>query len=145
MALNKIHRLDLSWAISKGRDTYGLNIARLDDSISGKRYRTCGTGYDMIGTILADWFEDQYQNDLIKLVQSNSDKLEVYSMTCPGWQKVEGLYGMVYHPGENRVSLDGGCGVESITRIIEACGFEVERASNKKGHTVAFYVQKVQG
>ena len=141
MALNKIHRLDLSWAISKGRDTYGLNIARLDDSISGKRYRTCGTGYDMIGTVLADWFEDQYQNKLIELVQSNVDKLEVYSAACPAWQKVKGFYGMTYHPNENRVSLDGACGVESILCIIEACGFEVQRSRNKKGHTTAFHVQ----
>lgn len=51
MAFNQIHRLDLTWSTSKARDTYGYNITRLDDSISGKRYKTCGGGYDMIGTV----------------------------------------------------------------------------------------------
>lgn len=141
MAFNKIHRLTLSWAISKGRDTYGYNIARLDDSISGKRYRTMGGGYDMVGTVLGDWFEDQYQYKLIELIQANTDKLEVYSTTCPDWKKIQGLYGLTYCQG--KAIMDGGCGVESMLRIIEACGFEVQRSHNKKGHTVAFYVQAV--
>ena len=143
MAFNQIHRLTLTWATSKGRDTYGYNIARLDDSISGKRYKTCGGGYDMIGTVLADWFQDQHQSALLELVKTSADKLEVYSTTCPDWRKVAEFYGMTYRPNENRVSLDGGCGVGAILRIIEACGFEVQRSHNKKGHTTGFYVQKV--
>ena len=143
MAFNQIHRLDISWTTSRARDTYGYNIARLDDSISGKRYKTCGGGYDMVGTVLADWFQDQHQSALLELVKTNADKLEVYSATCPDWRKVAGFYGMTYRPKENRVSLDGGCGVESILRIIEACGFEVQRSHNKKGHVTGFYVQKV--
>ena len=141
MAFNQIHRLDLSWTTSKARDTYGYNIARLDDSISGKRYKTCGGGYDMVGTVLGEWFQDQYQSELVELVQANTDKLEVYSTTCPDWQKIQGLYGLTYRQG--KAILDGACGVESILRIIEACGFEVQRAHNKKGHITGFYVQAV--
>lgn len=141
MAFNQIHRLELSWSTSKARDTCGYNIARLDDSISGKRYKTCGGGYDMIGTVLANWFQDQYQPKLIELVNANADKLEVYSTTCPDWQKIQGLSGLTYRQG--KAILDGGCGVESILRIIEACGFEVQRSHNKKGHTTGFYVQSV--
>lgn len=137
---SKIHRLVLSWSTSKGRDTYGYNICRLDDSISGKRYKTCGGGYDMVGTVLGDWFEEQHQAELVTMVQANADKLETYSTTCPDWQKVQGLYGLTYRQG--KAILDGGCGVESMIRIIEACGFEVERSYNKKGHVTAFYVSK---
>jgi 2-polyprenyl-3-methyl-5-hydroxy-6-metoxy-1,4-benzoquinol methylase len=95
----------------------------------------------MIGTVLANWFQDQYQPKLIELVNANADKLEVYSTTCPDWQKIQGLSGLTYRQG--KAILDGGCGVESILRIIEACGFEVQRSHNKKGHTTGFYVQSV--
>lgn len=136
----KIHRLELSWSTSRGRDTYGYNIARLDDSESGKRYRTCGGGYDMVGTVLGEWFQDQYQPELLALVHANADKLETYSTTCPDWQKVGGLYGLTYR--QSKVILDGGCGVESMVHIIEACGFDVEKSYNKKGQTITFYVSK---
>lgn len=141
MAFNQIHRLNLSVVTSKARDTYGLPVVRLDDSISGKRYKTCGTGYDMVGTVLGEWFENQYQAELVKLVKANTDKLEVYSTTCPDWQKIRGLYGLTYRQG--KAILDGGCGVESMLHIIESCGFEVQRSHNKKGHTTGFYIQAV--
>ena len=140
---NKIHRLEISWTTSKGRDTYGYSICRLDDNVSGKRYRTCGGGYDMIGTVLGEWFEDQYQSELLELVEKNKDQLEAYSTSITDWKKVQGLYGMTYSAADGRVMLDGGCGVESMIRIIEACGLEVERSCDKrKGHLRAFYVQK---
>lgn len=140
---NQIHRLEISWSISKGRDTYGYNICRLDDSVSGKRYKTCGGGYDMIGTVLGEWFEEQYQPELLALVEKNTDKLEAYSIGIQDWQKVQGLYGMTYSTTSGRVMMDGGCGVESMIRIIEACGFEIEKSYDKrKGNLRAFYVQK---
>ena len=141
MAFNQIHRLDLSWTTSKARDTYGYNIARLDDSISGKRYKTCGGGYDMIGTVLADWFQDQHQSSLINLFEKNKDKANDYAST--GWKVLPEFYGMHYRPNDNKVALDGACGVESILRIIEACGFEVQRSHNKKVTLQVFYVQAV--
>lgn len=140
---NQIHRLEISWTTSKGRDTYGYNICRLDDSVSGKRYKTCGGGYDMIGTVLGDWFQDQYQHELYTLALNNKNKMETYSTSCPDWQKIPGLYGMTFQEGKG-VLLDGACGVESMIHIIEACGFEIEKSYDKrKGHLRAFYVQKL--
>ena len=141
MAFNQIYRLDLSWATSKARDIYGYNIARLDDSISGKRYKTCGGGYDMIGTVLADWFQDQHQDTLMALFEKNKDKANDYAST--GWKVLPEFYGMHWDAKKENVALDGACGVESILRIIAACGFEVQRSHNKKGHITGFYVQAV--
>lgn len=140
--LSKIHRLTLTWSVSRARDTVGYNIARLDDSISGKRYKTCGGGYDMIGTVLADWFTDRYQAELLKI------QCRAYSISTEKspYLRQEGdnkLYGMHWDGKRDKVTVDGGCGVESVTKIIEACGFEIERSYNKKGHTTAFYVQKI--
>lgn len=56
--------LDLSWSTSRGRDTYGWNICRLDDTSTGKRYRCNGGGYDMAGTVFADWMQATYQQEL---------------------------------------------------------------------------------
>lgn len=141
VTLNQIHRLEISWSISKGRDTYGYNICRLDDSVSGKRYKTIGGGYDMIGTVLGEWFEDRYQSELLALAEKNADKLETYSAAYPGWQKIQGLYGLTFD--QSKAMLDGGFGVKSIIHIIEACGFEIEKSYDKrKGHLRALYVQK---
>lgn len=142
MALSQIHRLTLTWSTSRGRDTYGYNIARLDDSISGNRYRTCGGGYDMIGTVFAQWFKENYQQSLLELWKANEDNAKPYG-NCEGWFCNPDFYGMTYKKDGDRILLDGACGLESIKRIVEACGFEVERSYNKKGHTTGFYVQKV--
>jgi hypothetical protein len=56
--MNSTH-LNISWSVSRGQDTYGYNICRLDDTRTGKRYHLNGGGYDMIGTVLGDWLEDQ--------------------------------------------------------------------------------------
>lgn len=140
---NQIHRLEISWSISKGRDTYGYNICRLDDSVSGKRYKTCGGGYDTVDTVLGEWFENQYQPELLALVEKNADNLEAYSTSVQDWQKLKGFYGLTYNKDNGRAMLDGACGIESMTRIIEACGFEIEKSYDKrKGGIRAFYVQK---
>lgn len=51
--------LSLSWSISRGRDTYGYNIARLDDHATGKRYRCSGGPWWPVcvanGASLAPW------------------------------------------------------------------------------------------
>lgn len=138
--MRKIHRLEISWSTSRGRETYGYNICRLDDSISGKRYRCSGGGYDMIGTVFANWFEDQYPDRLRQLVQNEA--LEPYGMT--GWKQCPKYYGLTVREN-GAVSLDGACGVESIRRIVEACGFEVQWSGDRKGRTKAYYVQEKEG
>ena len=63
----KINHLSISWSISRGRDTYGYNICRLDSRQSGSRYRCSGGGYDMIGTVFGNWLEAEYQRELVEL------------------------------------------------------------------------------
>lgn len=45
--MKNIKRLALSWSVSRGRDTYGYNICRLDDTSTGERFKCMGGGYDM--------------------------------------------------------------------------------------------------
>ena len=95
--MKQIHRLEISWTISRGRDTCGYNICRLDDSISGKRYRTLGGGYDMIGTVVADWFEDQYQ-DKLQALRTDAEMIDC-DYSVPGYVKhKDQFYGLTYTP-----------------------------------------------
>ena len=121
---NQINKLTLSWSTSKGRDTYGYNICRLDDRNNGKRFRCMGGGYDMIGTVFGDWLETYYQNELEKL----------YETKFSGMRKLK-----------HKVSLDGACGIESMIKIAEAIGLEIERdyiaKGRRRGETIGWFVQ----
>lgn len=145
MSRYQIHHLAITWSTSKGRDTYGYNICRLDDRDTGKRYRTCGGGYDMIGTVFGDWLEDYYQAELmtkIKELMTNPDAFEDCGYAVKGYLKFPGLYGMTYNTNTGKVALDGACGISSMIAIAEALGLEVQWEGNRKGHTIGYYVTK---
>jgi len=132
-----IEYIGISWGISRGMDTYGWNICRASSRQSGKVYRTCGGGYDMVGTVIADWFEAEHQNELLELVKSRQDQLTDAGYTVSGYKYINGLCGLVVRP-DGSVSLDGGCGIESILRIINACGYDTQRDYKKNDRTRKF-------
>jgi hypothetical protein len=138
----KINHLTISWSISRGRDTYGYNICRLDSRQSGKRYKTTGGGYDMIGTVFGDWLESEYQRELVELVAGLP--LVDCGYTVAGYKRVKEdinprFYGLTVKP-DGSVSLDGACGHSCMVRIAEAIGLEVQWEGNKKGHTIGYFV-----
>lgn len=135
--MNNTNTLTLSWSISRGRDTYGYNICRLDSYISGKRYRCSGGGYDMVGTVLGNFFEAEHQDKLIQLVAGLTLTEAGYSV--PGYKKSVDFYGLTVNPS-GRVTLDGGCGESCIIRIIEACGFNVQYMRNRKGQRTGYLI-----
>lgn len=136
-----ITHLSLKWSVSKGRDTYGYNICTLTDGNTGKKYKTCGGGYDMVGTVFADWLEDAYQAELQLFVNEFKDAL-VYSHGR--YLKHPKYYGMSYNANENTIHLDGGCGLESILRIAEAIGLDVQReyikTGKKRAQTIGWFI-----
>lgn len=138
--MNAINHLSISWAISRGRDTYGWNICRLDDRNNGRRYRCHGGGYDMIGTVFGDWLQSCHQEDLKALFAHNTSVDCGYQV--PGYRKIENLYGLTLSPN-GVASCDGACGIESMINIANAIGLSVEReVKRKSGQTIGFYVQK---
>lgn len=128
--MHNLTHLSLSWSVSKGRDTEGYNICRLDDGNTGKRYKCMGGGYDMIGTVFGDWLKDVYQAEL----QANR-------------AVVTGMYGARSRE-DGSVSLDGACGLECMLDIAKAIGLEVEREYVKKGRnrgdTLGWFVAKAE-
>lgn len=133
--------LGLSWSTSRGRETYGYNICRLDDYATGKRYKCMGGGYDMVGTVLGLWLQDVHQDRL----QAISDRADVdYNIKddpngCPGYYgRRKRLYGLI-HTGGGGMRVDGACGVESVIRIAKAAGITIKRAAwDKRGNTTAY-------
>ena len=103
--------LTLSWSTSKGRDTYGYNICRLDSKTA--RYKCMGGGYDMIGDTLGQFLQAEFQ-----------DRLQVISERA----------GSVY----SKVSLDGACGVSTMIEIAEAMNISISYIGNKRGQTTGF-------
>lgn len=132
-----ITRLDLSWSTSKGRDTYGYNIARLDDTSNKHRFKCMGGGYDMIGTCFGNWLAHYYQERLLAI------KEQAFRREGGGnLDETKGLYGMYYNEKTNKVTCDGGCGIQSMIKIAEAIGLEVQSTSNKRGQCIGFIVSE---
>lgn len=122
----KTNYLALSWSVSRGRDTYGYNIARLDDRATDNRFKCMGGGYDMIGTCVARWLSAEYQDRLLS-----------------AGQDVTGLYGarrVEFTSKPHAIQLDGACGLECMIRIAEVIGVSISRNSNKRGVAQGFMV-----
>ena len=138
--MNRIERLDIVWSTSRGRDTYGYNICKVVSN--GGKWSTCGGGYDMVGTAVGNWFADVHQEDLKALVASHDKALEECGYQVPGYRKIKQFYGLTLNPN-GEVTLDGGCGINSMENIIKACGFDIEYAVNRRGNVTNYFVQKV--
>ncbi len=118
--------LKFKWTVSRGRDTYGYNICSL--WIDREKVSSCnGGGYDMKGTALANWMEEEFQ-----------DKLQKLPANYGSGDNNKGFYGLsFYNPKTNkrqhrfskhikRAHLDGACGFSSIERVLNTIGYKLE-------------------
>jgi len=122
--------LNLSFSTSRGRDTYGYNIVKLSDTATGEQFKCMGGGYDMIGTVLAKWLEANFQDELLAIKERAHSVYDGKLLNYP--HNPISLYGMTYDIPNNNISLDGGCGEDSIIKIAKALGLDVERKKDKK-------------
>lgn len=145
--LDKIKSLTVKWSISKAQDTYGYNICSVINDDTGERFKCLGGGYDMLGTSLANFIQQEYQAELI----ANADKAwdNVQQRVYISNSNREGFYGMTAHYQNDiviHVTLDGGCGINSIERIIkDVLGLTLERkySRDRKGRVkdvIGFYL-----
>lgn len=124
--------LNISWAVSHGRDTYGYRICRLDapmlPTMRTTRYRCNGGGYDMVGTVLGDWLTEQYQSRLLAVAREQYNYyLDGTGLHCAvDNSSVSRLYGLTWYQQQGHhaehASIDGACGESSVERIAAAIG-----------------------
>lgn len=140
-------QLHFKWTISRGRDTYGYNTCTL--LVNGEKKGRCnGGGYDMQGTSLAQWLTNDYQdeltalfaNELIELDNSTTARTYESNGHVVKFATSELYYGTTLYVdrGTYRVSLDGGCGFNSIERIANAIGIKLQwnpESNRYKNHT----------
>ncbi len=107
--------LSFKWTVSRGRYSYGYNICSL--YVDGKKVASCnGGGYDMKGTVLANWVESVFYEELKKLKPADFYGLSIYNKNYKRLKQ--------FRPGA-RLVLDGACGFPSIERILQAIGFYI--------------------
>lgn len=138
----KINHLSLSWSVSRGRDTYGYNICRLDSRDTGKRYKCSGGGYDMLGTVFGDWLANEHQARL--QAWAHKQALVDAGYVTKNYCRIENdVNGLVIRP-DGTVSLDGACGIESMLRIAEAIDLDVQqeyiRKGKRRGETIGWFI-----
>lgn len=132
-----LENVQISWGVSRGRDTYGYNICRAYSPHLNKTFRTCGGGYDMQGTVIGQFIAEAFQQELQAL------KIESIPYAQTGHFKHPELYGLFFR-ANGTAYCDGACGIESMLRIVQALGLEYQRTYNKKGHTTGYIFSKLE-
>jgi len=132
----RFQTLTFNWTTSRARNSYGYNICTLRDFNGDKIASTCGGGYDMKGTVLGDMINKYFTHELKKLV-ANSGSLDTPS----------GYYGLSHYNTKAKTSkrrflkrassntktyVDGGCGFDSMRRILEKIGFKMQFVKETK-------------
>lgn len=124
----KVTNLIEKWTISKGRDTYGYNVCSLWEKQSQwstkvcKVATCCGGGYDMQGTVIAEYLKNNYQDRLLKLFDSLPQKHYNDYSYC-----VDEFYGMTKSKEKNTVHLSGASGLNAMEDIAKAIGITFSR------------------
>ena len=142
--------LAIKWTVSRARDTYGWNICTLTDT-RGRKARCNGGGYDMVGTVVADWLQDWHQSELLTIHERAGRFYRNGSFESRN-ESESGLYGMTYLQNDDdasgRVVIDGACGIESVRRIARAIGLELsgvyQQGGRNRGETLGFTVSPVE-
>lgn len=154
------HVLRFKWSISRGRDTAGYNVLTLREN-GAKVASTCGGGYDMTGTVVADWLSTTYPIRLQALARKRAGSSwstgKGHTIHTSKFNRVsdvrgqrfdsyepdpnynpKALSGLSYNPETKKAQLDGACGIRSVEEVIKALGLEftADRGNyNKRGGT----------
>jgi len=127
MQKEKATVLSFKYGTSKGRDTYGYNIVTLYAN-GEKVARTCGGGYDMRGTCLGKYINNNYIERL-KALNANYGSLDTYEprghygliISNPTNGKRENIYKDGY-----KIYVDGACGESCMVRLLDTIGINLE-------------------
>lgn len=136
--------LKYSRSTSKGRDTYGYTIIKLTDVKTGRTFRTCGGGYDMLGAVLATWMQNVLQDELMAYLRSKGVHDGEYISSGEQAYKTGKPYGSgIFAPKGKREALahhDGACG--NTEELLRAMGYSVTASYGKRQNFLGYFVSK---
>jgi hypothetical protein len=116
----KTHTLKLRWTVSKAKDSYGYNVLTLLDG--DDKYKTSGGGYDMQGTVFANWLQAKFFPKIIEICRPKKDEFYGYYDTS---------YGQY---------LSGACGLDCMIKIAKAIGLGVQQVYCPKIRNLEFII-----
>lgn len=126
--------LEIVWTVSRAKDTEGHNICTLIDY--KQKYKTCGGGYDMTGTVFAQWLQANHMDRIKELLKPIDYDKE-------GNEREGCFYGFFTKGGS--YWLDGGCGINAMISLAEKIGFKIETCyKNKVGITNILIDETIQ-
>lgn len=123
--------LKITVGTSRGRETYGYNIVTLTDTKTGKKYRTCGGGYDMTGTVLAEWMGDVLQPALKALLESQGFEPGGYAGPYDAAKEAGRQYGAGISK-KGVAYMDGACGQNTVQALLGKLGYSCQTVGWEK-------------
>lgn len=105
--------------ISHAWSARGYGSSRIIDGSGSVISKATGCGYDRFGTVIGDFIENVFQNELQRLA-----KRFCKTKYAGGRKSAKEFYGMFLRK-DKTVALDGACGERSMTNILACIGFEL--------------------
>jgi len=101
------------WTTSKAENSYGWSLVTARDWRGEKVASTCGGGYDMTGTVLADILKVAFP-DRVKALAAKVPKADE---VVESWSDASELRHAVYVNKDGEVFLEGGTGIRTMQNI----------------------------
>lgn len=116
----------------------GYGNSRIIDHDGQTLAKATGCGYDRFGTVIGDFIEKTFQNELQKLAKRFCKNR--YSGDIKSSKE---FYGLFLKP-DGSAYVDGGCGYDCMFRILNCIGFELVRIgeSERSNNGEVFYQLK---
>ena len=133
------HTLKITHGTSRARDTEGYPTVTVTDE-HGRKAKCMGGGYDMFGTVLADWIGAVYPDRVAALAD---DAYYTFGSGRGTVVNENGLYGVHHDTTAGRVWIDGAVGEGTVQRLAkDRLGLTVKNVTNNKGHTTGWLVEE---
>ena len=113
----------------------GYGSSRIIDQRDNVLAKATGCGYDRFGTVIGDFIQVTFQNELQRLA-----KRFCKTKYAGDLKSSKQFYGLFMRP-DGSVYLDGGCGYDCMFRILNCVGFELVQCgkSEKTNNGDEFY------
>jgi hypothetical protein len=113
-------------------------LASLKDTKTGKFYRASGGGYDMRGTVLGEWLNDVFKEELKTIAPKAMAKFSkktglVHAERPQGgyYDRDKIFYGTYAYYDDlgnlEKVVMDGSCGESEVLALAKQIGLDVEK------------------